>query len=266
MHNEEFLKNIRTISNLRLRASYGSSGNSQIGDDRWRKVYSVSTSYAPGWGETAKDYYTPGTILANEKIKWETTITRNLGLDFGLYGERINGTLEYYWNTTKDLLVENKIPGFSGYSTILSNVGQTSNRGIEFTLNSHLVKMNDFNLNFNSNIGRNQFKVDKLASGEDMWTLASNWVSLSDLAGWEDYRLEVGKSMGIIYGYVYDGFYTVNDFHHEPGTTNYTLKKRSGRFDAALGYAPPGECKIPEIAPSDEENPLICSREELAEL
>jgi len=125
------------------------------------------------------------------------------------------------------------------------------------TLNSHLVKRNDFNLNFNFNIGRNQFKVDKLASGEDVWTMASNWVSLSDLAGWEDYRLEVGKSMGIIYGYVYDGFYTVDDFLHEAGTTNYTLKKGVVDSSSLSGTPRPGNAKFRKIAPSDDVNPLI---------
>ena len=86
-------------------------------------------------------------------MQWETTITRNLGLDFGFFNERLNGTLDFYWNTVKDLLVPSRIPGVSGYTQMMSNMGQTSNRGVELALNAYLIENKDFTLGVNFNIG-----------------------------------------------------------------------------------------------------------------
>lgn len=77
--------------------------------------------------------------LANPELKWETTITRNVGLDFGFFDERISGSLDYYWNTTKDLLLDAPVTAI-GYTSMQQNIGQTSNRGVELNLNAAILR------------------------------------------------------------------------------------------------------------------------------
>ena len=75
-----------------------------------------------------------GADMANKDLKWETTITRNIGVDFGFFNSRLTGTIDAYWNTTKDLLMKTAIPGITGFTSTYANVGQTSNKGIEIAL------------------------------------------------------------------------------------------------------------------------------------
>ena len=99
-----------------------------------------------GWGEVSHYYYEfyNSKYVYNPDVKWETTITRNIGLDFGFFKERLSGTIDVYWNTVKDLLVPSDIPGYTGYTKLMTNVGQTSNRGIELQLNAWLIETKDF--------------------------------------------------------------------------------------------------------------------------
>ena len=171
--NEDFLKDNQVVSNLKLRVSYGTSGNDRIDADLYQKLYGVSSSRPAGWGENSHYYYNfyNSKYVYNPDVRWETTITRNIGFDFGFFKERISGTVDVYWNTVKDLLVPSDIPGYTGYTKLMTNVGQTSNRGIELQLNAWLVETKDFSLNATFNIGHNKNKIDKLASGEKEWIL-----------------------------------------------------------------------------------------------
>src|SRR5690606_3172673 len=119
----------------KLRASYGSSGNNRISDNAWRKTFSVTsgTLFLDGNEETYTPYLVPNGFLSNPWLKWESTITRNLGLDFSVFKQRVEGSIEVYRNTTKDLLIRATIPSSTGYSTQFQNIGQTSNKGIEFS-------------------------------------------------------------------------------------------------------------------------------------
>lgn len=222
LSNERWMKTVRFVSELKLRASYGLAGNNRINNDLWQNVYRVySGNSAPAFNNGEYNYYQFADInsLFDPDLRWETTITRNLGLDFGFFNNRLTGTIDFYWNTTKDLLVPSIIPNSSGYSKQMTNVGQTSNKGLEIALSGNVVKSKNFNLDLNFNISFNKNKVDKLASGETEWTqkaLGSDWY------GTYNYKLEVGKSMGLIYGLVNDGFYTVDDFDFE--NNKWTLK------------------------------------------
>ena len=93
---------------MKLRASYGLAGNNRIGNDLWHNIYRVySGTSAPAFGNEEYNYYqfADQTYLYDPDLKWETTITRNIGLDFGFFRNRLSGTVDVYWNTTKDLLV-----------------------------------------------------------------------------------------------------------------------------------------------------------------
>lgn len=254
--NESWMKPVKFISDLKLRASLGLAGNNRIGNDLWQNIYRVkSGNSAPAFNNGEYNYYEFGDVkyLYDPDLKWETTITRNLGLDFGFFNNRLTGTIDLYWNTTKDLLVPSKIPNSSGYSEQLTNVGQTSNKGVEIAMSGAIIKSKNFNLNLNFNVSFNKNKVDKLASGETEWkqkALGSDWY------GTYNYKLEVGKTMGLIYGLVNDGMYTIDDFTFE----NNAWKLKPGIANASSfgsgGFSfKPGGVKFKKQAPVDPNNP-----------
>lgn len=173
------------------------------------KAYDGTKYYGQG-GEQNPHYTLNNNQLANANLKWETTITRNVGLDFGFFNERLSGSIDYYWNTVKDLLIELPITAI-GYTTMQQNLGQTSNKGIELSLNASILQKKDYSLNFNFNIGFNKNKVDKLADGMNSMSFNSGAFS-SDMRGQDDYRVIVGQPLGLVWGFVYDGVYGVDDF------------------------------------------------------
>jgi hypothetical protein len=100
-------------------------GNNRIPNDLWRRTYGISTSRPFGFGDVPQAYWSAAsTIMPNPDIRWETTITRNIGLDFGFLKNKITGTLEYYRNTTKDLLVTKVIPTNTGYTSQIITLGK----------------------------------------------------------------------------------------------------------------------------------------------
>ena len=254
MSNEDFLKDSPIVSNLKLRLSYGTSGNDRIPADLYAKYYGVSSNRPAGWGEISRYYYRfyNTSYLYNPDVKWETTITRNLGVDFGFFKERLSGSLDIYWNTVKDLLVPSDIPGYTGYTSLMSNVGQTSNKGIELSLTGYIIETNDFSLNATFNIGHNKNKIDKLSSGENEWILSSGWAG-TQLLNTDDYRARVGGTSGLIYGFVNDGFYTMNDFESFDSTAR-TWKLKDGVVDSSplSGTPRPGNAKFKKLTPVDE--------------
>lgn len=256
--NEDFLKDISWMSNLKLRLSYGESGNDRIDADLYQRLYGVTSGRSAGWNETSSYYYQyyNTRYLYNPAVRWETTVTRNLGLDFGFFHERLNGSLDVYWNTVKDLLVPTDIPGISGYSKMMSNIGQTSNRGVELALNAFLIEKKDFTLNFNFNIAYNKNKIDKLASGETEWILSSNWAG-SDMRNNDDYRAYVGDRSGLIYGFVNDGFYKVDDFTYNEEARTWTLKPGIADASSLLSNnrVQPGDPKFKKLTPIDPNDP-----------
>lgn len=224
---EAFLKQVDAISNLKLRVSYGVAGNNRINNDMWRRTYNAAsiTSGSPviGFDDLPSIYYkVTSDVLINPDLKWESTLTRNLGLDFGFFKQRISGSLEFYWNTTKDLLIQSPIPTYTGYTYQLRNVGQTSNKGIELNLNADIIRTKDFTFNVAFNISTNQNRVDKL-DGVNSKYFKSGWASTT-LKETEDYQLIVGQAVGLMYGYVTDGFYSMDDFTRDDVNSLYILK------------------------------------------
>lgn len=243
------MKGITPVSNLSLRVSYGEAGNNRIPLDSWRRTYAINTTRTIGFGDVAQPYYTAASnTLVNPELKWETTITRNIGLDFGLLNNRLSGTLEFYKNTTQDLLVESDIPSYLGYSKQLRNIGQTSNRGVELALNGTLVNKGDFQVSGTFNVGINRSRIDKL-DGVDIKPFNSNWAG-TDLKSIDDYRLVVGQTVGLMYGFVTDGFYTVDDFEsYNPATRVYKLKEGEPTVGSLLGGISlrPGVLKLKDL-------------------
>lgn len=247
---EDFMKNVPVISDLKFRASYGEAGNNRIGTDVWRFVFGPSQNRTYGAGDINQTYYNvTNTSLPNPNLKWETTVSRNLGLDFGLFANKITGTLDIYQNTTKDLIIDNLIPSNTGFNTQLINIGQTTNKGIELAFNANIITKKDFSLSASFNIGRNTPKIDKL-DGNDQRIYQSNWAG-TDLKTQDDYLLQVGKTIGLMYGYVSDGFYTVDDFSsYNPTTRSYVLKPgvaNSGTLLGGIIGIRPGTMKLKDL-------------------
>lgn len=208
---EDFMKGSQDwLSNLKLRLSFGTAGNNRINSGLIPIVYSMAsnTSKAPAFDNIHAAMLEHGRYLYNPDLKWETTITRNLGIDFGFWNNRINGTLDLYWNTTKDLLMQTLVPSNTGYSYQYRNFGETSNKGVELAVNAVLIDKKNFGLNFNFNISYNKNKIEKV-SMDNPWQ--SSGFAGSTLSKYEDFRIEEGGRLGELWGYKTNGFYTVYD-------------------------------------------------------
>lgn len=266
LSNENFMKKASNwLDDLKIRLSYGAAGNNRIDNDMWRRTY-IGTIDKPvvGIGNVPNLYYTQSSsTLVNEDLRWETTITRDVGLDFAFFKSRLTGTFDVYWNTTHDLLLKSIIPEHTGYSEQQRNIGQTSNRGLELTLNAVLVQQRDFSLSLGFNISMNRNRVDKLIDN-NMVYYRSGWAE--GLRESDDYILKVGEPIGLIYGYVTDGFYTVDDYVIEDGV--WTLKpgvaNSQGITDShwtvnmAPGMPNPGSLKLKKTTPYDPSDPESC--------
>ena len=226
INQESFMEGTKDwLSNLKLRLSYGTVGNNRIASTMYMMTYGINTAKAYGIGDKVNNYYSAtNTQLANPNLKWETTITRNVGLDFGLFNEKISGTIEAYWNSAKDLLIERSIVA-PGYKTTMENTAETSNKGIELSLNAFILEKKDYSLSANFNIGYNKSNVEKLANGLNRMEFASGWAG-TDLKGYNDYLVEVGSPLGQIVGWVTDGYYTTSDFSaFDESSKKYILKE-----------------------------------------
>ncbi|MBN2611481.1 MAG: TonB-dependent receptor [Bacteroidales bacterium] len=222
---ENFLKSISAINELKVRISYGETGNNRIDRTATRFYFGPQTSNGPGMGTNDYNtFYAPtASTLYNPDLVWETTINRNAGLDFSLFNYRVTGALDLYYNTTKDLLVRTPISPVSGFNSQWQNVGTTSNKGIELDLNVKIIHRSDFELSANLNFGYNKSRIDDLGEVNEEF-YQSNWAS-TDLKDRDDYYLKVGETIGLIYGYVTDGYYTEDDFAlYEADKDLYHLK------------------------------------------
>jgi len=211
---ESFLKDVSWLSALKIRASYGEAGNNNIPTGQTFKAFISSITT---WVDGVENILATPKTFYNPDLKWETTITQNVGLDFDLFKSRINGSVELYKNKTKDLLILFPIPGI-GYDNQYRNMGETQNTGVEATLNLAAIQTAKYGLNFSFNIGINKNRINSLGVMND-FGVATNWASTQ--IG-QDYRVQVGSPIGLMYGYQNDGRYEVSDFTYSAG--KYTLK------------------------------------------
>ncbi|MEG0519440.1 MAG: TonB-dependent receptor [Bacteroidales bacterium] len=154
MHNENFLKNAKFLSLLKLRASYGVNGNDNISPYRAYGVYSAS-QYNGVSG------LRPSTPL-NQDLSWELNKSWNVGADFGFFNNRLSGSVEYYNRITDDMLLDKNVPQTTGFSTNFLNIGKLTNRGVEIQLEGNIIQGKDWNWNVGFNIAFNKTKIDNL--------------------------------------------------------------------------------------------------------
>lgn len=208
------------IDNLKLRIGYGTSGNCNIDDNMYATDYG-SGHYAINGADVST--LKPGSTVGNPNLKWETTTTTNVGLDISLLKNRINLSLDWYNNESKDLLIQNNIPTSTGYSYQYQNIGSVRNRGFEIVLNTININKGGFRWTSDFNISFNRSKVLAIygESGDDYFTRSQD-------DGHCMYMIKVGQPLGQFYGYFYDGIYTTDMFdqiiNSETGEMSYRLK------------------------------------------
>ena len=218
---ENFLKDQTWLNELKFRAAIGKAGNNRIKADQWRFLYYSNNTEGPEFDKSLSDgdlWMDTGKYLVNPDLKWETTLTRNFAFDIALFDNRLRITPEYYWNTTSDLIYEADVLTTMGYAKQYQNIGQVTNRGFELSVNGDILRGKDYVLSASFNIGANKMKVDKLTGDESYLELRHSRANSS--AG-NNYRLEVGGEVGLIYGYVYDGLYSFDEFYYDAGAGIY---------------------------------------------
>ncbi|MCB4800147.1 SusC/RagA family TonB-linked outer membrane protein [Neotamlana laminarinivorans] len=200
--NENFLKDVEAISNLKLRASYGVTGNPSIG--AYESLAVLSSIYASSNGETVTAV-TPYQN-ANPNLKWESSYQANFGLDLGLFNNAISMSLDYYNIDTKDVLMfDNSIPWAFGLlnDEILTNVGEINNKGFEVSLNTRNISNENFNWTTDVVFSRNKNTVVSLINGADFFgNGAPSYFSVDN-----NYILREGEEVGLFFGFDYAGVY-----------------------------------------------------------
>ncbi|WP_341227854.1 TonB-dependent receptor [uncultured Arcticibacterium sp.] len=193
MSEESFIKSARSIDLMKLRLSYGSIGNQGI---RPYQTQGLLTQTAYNFGNSAAFGYAPGTI-GNPDLKWETSTTLNLGLDFSLYSGRIYGSLEYYNTNTSDLLLSRNLPTSTGFSLVTTNVGKTRNSGFEGTISTvNVTKSNSFKWSTDFTFFTNKEQIVELANGK-----------VDDVGnGWF-----IGEPLSVIFDYEQQGIWQTDE-------------------------------------------------------
>ena len=239
---ENFMKGIsNTLNNLKLRFSYGTAGNNNIPANQIAQIFEARTT---SWINGFSSFWAPSVTMANPDLKWETTFTRNLGLDFGLFDSRINGSFEIYRNNTKDLLIEFPVSG-TGYNTQYRNMGETENKGLEIELNLIALSQKKYGLSFGFNIGFNKNKILSLGVMNDFGQNTS-WAS-TEIGN--DYWIALGGSVGQMYGYLNDGRYLVSDFSgYDAEEEEWILKEGVVDCSNVVGTLRPGSLKLKDLS------------------
>ena len=228
------------LDDLKLRTSFGTAGNNNIPPGQLVQMFE---SKATSWINGFSSYWAPSKVMANPDLKWETTITRNLGIDFTLLGGHLSGTVEIYRNSTSDLLIEFPVAG-TGYDTQYRNMGENQNQGIETTLNWYAVNRKNFTLSFNGNIGFNKTRIQSLGIMND-FGYETYWAS-SEIG--YDYWIARGGAVGQMYGYRSDGRYEVDDFTgYSESNNRWNLQEGVADASGVVGTIRPGSMKLKDF-------------------
>jgi len=220
---EEFMEDLDILNFLKVRASYGTTGNQEIPSYQSLAMLG-STSYPIGGARIIG--YRP-TQIANPDLKWETTNQFNIGVDGALFENRVQFTADYYYKKTNDLLLNVNLPISTGFFTALDNIGSVQNQGVELTI-STMNHIGNFSWNIDFNIAGNRNKVLSLA-GEDAIPIPSRINQLDP--GW----LIVGQPIGLFYGLLTDGVFQSDEEiagsaqpNAQPGDIRYVDRNGDG--------------------------------------
>ena len=224
---EGFLQDNTTISNLKLRLSYGLTGNSQIGE--YRSLANLgTTSYVFGGNRAA------GTVidrLANPELQWEKTAQYDVGFDLGLLTNLITLEADFFVKDTRDLLLEAPVPSTSGYTVLTRNIGSMRNTGVEVSINSINVQAGRFNWSTNFNFSWLKNEITALGVNNEDIYMFPNFLDRTNI-------LRVGESVSSFYGYVREGTWNTNEeaaaaeYGKMPGDLKFADLNEDGEINA----------------------------------
>ena len=225
VNEEEFMKNMEWISNLKFRLSYGQVGNQGISP---YTTLGLADKYMYEFGTYPMVGYLPDTTLPNPNLKWETSTSTNIGIDFGFIGGRIGGSVELYNTDTTDLLVAKSLSQSTGYSSQLVNMGRVNNRGVEVTLNLVPVKTKDFEWNVDLTFAKNKNEIVRIdgsldENGQPKNDVNNNWF--------------IGEPMNVYYDYAFDGIWQLDDdiaSSHMPDAKPGAIRVKDASGDGKL--------------------------------
>ena len=217
LSDEEFAQDASSwLSNMKFRLSYGMAGNNNVDLGYLHPDFLSSQMTYFDMGQGTSNILVVGgseKIAANPNLKWETTITRDFGIDYGFFNERLTGTIDLYWNTTKDLIIRQNMP--ARYNFQYQNIGSTRNMGMEFSVKGVILdkrsKSLSYYLSLDANISFNKTRVQDLGNMSSMLAQTSCFGS-SEYLTTAEFLLEVGQPVGNVIGYETDGYYTAADF------------------------------------------------------
>lgn len=188
--NESFM-DVAPITNLKLRTSFGITGNTEI--PSYQSQATVSSGTVLIGGERVTDSYL--NRLPNPNLQWEKTRQFDIGFNLGLFEQRVELEFDYYYKLTTDLLLDKPVPHTTGYSAVRDNIGSVSNKGIEFLLNSINIESNDFRWESTLNFNYNKNTIEELGENDEDILPGPFWVSGSQTI------LRVGEPLSAFWGY-----------------------------------------------------------------
>lgn len=230
--NEKFMRDFRWIDNLALRLSLGKTGNDAISAYRSLGVYSSSTSGAVFEGSQGTGFY-PSRV-PNPDLTWEKTTMFNMGVDFSVLKDRISLTLDAYYSRTNDLLLTLKTIQSTGFENRFTNLGQTSNRGVEITIASRNIVKTNFGWSTEFTLSHNNQMVDNVGHEE--------YVSAMDSGGYMMYGYKKGYPLNALWGFQYEGvFHSIDEIRKNEITRSYvsqtSISKENPNYYTLLGRA-----------------------------
>lgn len=243
LSNEEFIKKLNFFSDAKLRIGYGANGNNRVSDFAYLSSIGlpIDNSY------TINNVPVRGSVptsIGNPNLKWETTTETNLALDLSILKNRISLTTEVYSKRTNDLLLRANLPLSSGYSTAFKNIGSVQNRGLEFTLTTTNISKKSFTWSTSFNIAFNRNKVIALNEDQESFTQPIPWENSYQTT--PAYLVKLNQSLGLMYGYVWDGVYQYSDFYKNTAGA-YVLRDDVTTNGNARGNIQPGDIKYKDL-------------------
>ena len=214
--NESFLKDIEIISKLKLHTSFGMTGNSEIGT--YRSLATVSQSTTILGGKMVTVSYLDN--MPNANLKWEKTAQWDLGFELGLFKNRLNFDISYYYKYTSDLLLNRPVPESTGYSSIMDNIGAVSNHGFDILVTAYPIQTKDFQWTSTLNLGFNKNKVEKLDEGASVDPVSGKRQILTDGFVGYDMLIREGEALSTFYGYKRAGIYDGHPENWDASTMN----------------------------------------------
>lgn len=214
--NEAFLRDNKTISKLKLHTSFGVTGNSEIGT--YRSLATMSQSNVIIGNELHLVSYLDN--MPNPNLKWEKTAQWDFGFELGLFNNRLNFDISYYYKYTSDLLLNRPVPESTGFSSIMDNIGAVSNQGLDILVTAYPIQTADFQWTSTLNMGFNKNRVEKLDEAATVDPISGKRQITTDGFVGYDMLIREGEPLSSFYGYKRAGIYDGHPENWDPETMN----------------------------------------------